>query len=557
MVLIAREERAQDIGAAELVEGAEEQAIVVVENTNRPGATHDRANPAKNCVVARTTNGENHSQGRSLSSTAGAKRDGHFFNTSAPDFLSNHDGGEEEGGKRRKLERKTPSLNNDNAFSPQVSQQDANNPMVNGDLKDDHRNKLIDKLLDKDLHIPLNGICGIDPAELDLMASDADRLSGSKASTPDLLDSETNSDFGKYLEEGDTDTALFSDILSGDLRIDPIENGSRKDAEAPSGAADVQEHSTCMAALKGSFPDRDAVPGAGRAGADAVMQEKVPIPAMHPEKALAGNLYNRYVQHSQVDNGPPVRVGAGSAAPGVWGVNSSGDPTGARVSSGFTGRADAPGNASTFPVNRTKAAVTPGASVYEASNAQSRRGLPAPAPMLKGAPPIAPSAGPIRPAPVNAPPTLTNSTHGSAFPGVPRSPGVGSAPPVPSGNVPIRPAPLGATPNLPNSTHGSAFPGASRSPGAGSSPPVPSGNVPIRPAPLGATPSPASSVSGYPGAPHSQGGASAPTVPPGNALPAASAIEGLEQFARDGVPGGPPVESFKPYRCRWETCTRY
>ena len=99
-------------------------------------------------------------------------------------------------------------------------------PLVNGDIKGDTRNKLMDKLLDKDLHLPLNGVCGIDTSELDLLASDGERLSSSKASSPDLFGSETNSDFGKYLEESDTDTGLFSDVLQGDLRIDPMENGT-------------------------------------------------------------------------------------------------------------------------------------------------------------------------------------------------------------------------------------------------------------------------------------------------------------------------------------------
>lgn len=99
-------------------------------------------------------------------------------------------------------------------------------PLVNGDIKGDARNKLMDKLLDKDLHLPLNGVCGIDTSELDLLASDGERLSSSKASSPDLFGSETNSDFGKYLEESDTDTGLFSDVLQGDLRIDPMENGT-------------------------------------------------------------------------------------------------------------------------------------------------------------------------------------------------------------------------------------------------------------------------------------------------------------------------------------------
>lgn len=129
--------------------------------------------------------------------------------------------------KRPRLDSRMSSLENELDNSSSIpSRTGSPTPLVNGDIKGDPRNKLMDKLLDKDLHLPLNGVCGIDSSELDLLASDGERLSSSKASSPDLFGSETNSDFGKYLEESDTDTGLFSDILQGDLRIDPMENGT-------------------------------------------------------------------------------------------------------------------------------------------------------------------------------------------------------------------------------------------------------------------------------------------------------------------------------------------
>lgn len=137
--------------------------------------------------------------------------------------------------KRPRLDSRMSSLENELDNSSSIpSRTGSPTPLVNGDIKGDPRNKLMDKLLDKDLHLPLNGVCGIDTSELDLLASDGERLSSSKASSPDLFGSETNSDFGKYLEESDTDTGLFSDVLQGDLRIDPMENGTEGTHQMPS-----------------------------------------------------------------------------------------------------------------------------------------------------------------------------------------------------------------------------------------------------------------------------------------------------------------------------------
>lgn len=84
---------------------------------------------------------------------------------------------------------------------------------VNGDIKVDLRNKLIDKFLDKDLYLFFNGVCGIDLFDIDFFVFDGERFSSSKVLLLDFFGSEINLDFGKYLEESDIDMGLFSDVL--------------------------------------------------------------------------------------------------------------------------------------------------------------------------------------------------------------------------------------------------------------------------------------------------------------------------------------------------------
>lgn len=293
VVLIAQEERAADVVTTGLLEGAEEQKILVIENKNRTEITTkadatnsststQQARLAHDVATNRTSVSENKSSagnntlvgsrgemcrsnidehfeqplGRLLSnegeknslkttlypsSNGTLKRDlnahmthGSKGSASSEENLNGQrDSVSEEGGpaKRPRLS----SLENELDHSSSIpSRTGSPTPLVNGDIKGDPRNKLMDKLLDKDLHLPLNGVCGIDTSELDLLASDGERLSSSKASSPDLFGSETNSDFGKYLEESDTDTGLFSDVLQGDLRIDPMENGTEGTHPMPS-----------------------------------------------------------------------------------------------------------------------------------------------------------------------------------------------------------------------------------------------------------------------------------------------------------------------------------
>lgn len=286
VVLIAQEERAADVVSTGLLEGAAEQKIVVIENKNRTDIISNSSLSTAHAITAheqlklssRNTavntgseicgsnideqfeqslervplnlGGKNSLQSLPKStlypsSNGSLKRDlnthtTHGSRTSASNeenLNGQRDNVNDEFGqvKRPRLDSRMSSLENELDSSSSIpSRTGSPTPLVNGEIKGDPRNKLMDKLLDKDLHLPLNGVCGIDSSDIDLLASDGERLSSSKASSPDLFGSETNSDFGKYLEESDTDTGLFSDVLQGDLRIDPMENGTEGTHQASS-----------------------------------------------------------------------------------------------------------------------------------------------------------------------------------------------------------------------------------------------------------------------------------------------------------------------------------
>jgi len=321
VVLIAKEERAADIVSASLIEGAEEQKIVVIENKNRTeistkgiasnhssstGDAKGAYNVAPNQEDVQNSKGEmcrsnfdrNVEQPlRSLpgtisggdntpkttfhpSSNGGLKRNlnAHVLSDSSEENLNGQRdslSGECGPAKRPRLDKRMSSLENELDNSSSIpSRTGSPTPLVNGDIKGDPRNKLMDKLLDKDLHLSLNGVC--DAPELDLLASDGERLSSSKASSPDLFGSETNSDFGKYLEESDTDTGLFSDVLQGDLRIDPMENGTEGTHPVPS---------KMPVFPGGPFSDAVSIPNEkGVPSGVTEQQGKIPIPpAVRPE----------------------------------------------------------------------------------------------------------------------------------------------------------------------------------------------------------------------------------------------------------------------------------
>ena len=119
--------------------------------------------------------------------------------------------------KKPRLDTKLPSLDSDILDSPtDIRRSDSPSSLVNGDIRLDSKNRFMDKLLGKDLHLPLNGVCGIDASDLDVgISSEEDPLS-SRKSSPDIFDSCNNSDFDQFLE----DNALFGDVLTGDLRVD-------------------------------------------------------------------------------------------------------------------------------------------------------------------------------------------------------------------------------------------------------------------------------------------------------------------------------------------------
>ena len=295
VVLIAQEERAADVVSSGLLDGAEEQQIVVVENKNRTNHSVYSENariahdiPTNQVDIAQHSRGElfasnagnpQKPQGSHPSSNGSLKRDlnAHMMHDTVEENLNgrrdNSIGGDCGPAKRPRLEKRMSSLENELDNSTSVpSRTGSPTHLVNGDIKGDPRNKLMDKLLDKDLRLPLNGVCGIDASDLDLLASDGERLSGSKASSPDLFGSETNSDFGKYLEESDTDTGLFSDVLQGDLRIDPMENGTE-------GTHPVQS-SKMPTFTEAPFHDSGNVLNVkGASSAVTEQQGKIPIPS--------------------------------------------------------------------------------------------------------------------------------------------------------------------------------------------------------------------------------------------------------------------------------------
>lgn len=317
VVLIAQEERAADVVSGSLIEGAEEQKIIVMENrteissdgktlknsTSRAAqdVTRDHNSLEKICppniveIVERPLERLPHREQRDAvvnspkttfprSINCSLKRDLNsqtVLDSSGENVKCQKDMDACGPMKRPKLEKSISSLENEldnSSLTP--SRNVSPTPLVNGDIKGDVKNKLVDKLLDKDLHLPINGVCGVDNSELDLLASDGERLSSSKASSPDLFGSETNSDFGKYLEESETDTGLFSDILQGDFRIDLIENGTE---------------GTHSLASKGRAVS--AVPHIDGGVVPNEQQAKVPIsPSIRPEpqRPNAGDLPGQY-----------------------------------------------------------------------------------------------------------------------------------------------------------------------------------------------------------------------------------------------------------------------
>jgi hypothetical protein len=242
VVLIAREEKAEDILTSDILKNAEEQRIIVVENTNNiqkkmnstvPSNNHQPSDIGSSCE-----NNVPEHQGvkrdfKSRQAVANLNSEG-LITTDQVDH-NGHDSCLTDS-KRIRLDETNVTPNNLVDSSTLHCTTDEPSALVNGDIRNDSRNKLMDKLLGKDLHMPLNGVCDISATDLDLMETEGgERLSGSnsKTSSPDLFDSENNSDFGKYLEESDTDTGLFSDVILGDLRIDSVETEPKVKVNEP------------------------------------------------------------------------------------------------------------------------------------------------------------------------------------------------------------------------------------------------------------------------------------------------------------------------------------
>ncbi|XP_031562325.1 AT-rich interactive domain-containing protein 2-like [Actinia tenebrosa] len=290
IVLIAREEKAEDILTSDILKNSEEQRIIVVENTNniqKNKMNHQTASSIPNLNNIPEHQGTTKRDFKSRQSNENLNSEGLV----TPDQVD-HNGHDSclSDPKRIRLDGTNVTNNIEDSSSLDCTT-DEPSGLVNGDVRNDSRNKLMDKLLGKDLHMPLNGVCDINSSDLDLMATEGERLSGSnsKASSPDIFDSENNSDFGKYLEESDTDTGLFSDVILGDLRLDSVETDPKSKTNEqhkniPSlpdlGYLAVAQELRNPSSLPSKLPSSIDVPVAFSKGAQNSLPEKVPITAV-------------------------------------------------------------------------------------------------------------------------------------------------------------------------------------------------------------------------------------------------------------------------------------
>lgn len=286
--------------ASDILKNAEEQRIIVVENTNniqKNKMNHQTASSIPNENSIPEQQGTSKRDFKSRQSNANLNSEGLV----TPDQVG-HNGHDSclSDPKRIRLDETNSTSNNIGDSSSLHCTTDEPSGLVNGDIRNDSRNKLMDKLLGKDLHMPLNGVCDINSSELDLMGTEGERLSGSnsKASSPDFFDSENNSDFGKYLEESDTDTGLFSDVILGDLRLDTVETDPKSKSNEqhkniPS-LPDLGYHAVAQelrnpTSLPSKPPTSDAPVGFSK-GAQNSLPDKVPItavPIIRPQQQRA------------------------------------------------------------------------------------------------------------------------------------------------------------------------------------------------------------------------------------------------------------------------------
>ena len=300
VVLVAREERAEDVVTSELMKEAKEARIVMVENVRLAGSEpgiikarletkdsrpelHEIARPVGNAidnsVSAGSLNGPAHckEQHRSIDvsnfeSSVSVDNSNKISKNCRPTSLDTnslglgqvvddttkkekHSSNEQyvtSPTKKPRLDTKLPSLDSDILDSPtDIRRSDSPSSLVNGDIRLDSKNRFMDKLLGKDLHLPLNGVCGIDASDLDVgISSEEDPLS-SRKSSPDIFDSCNNSDFDQFLE----DNALFGDVLTGDLRVDSDNSTVKTDISLEqSNSQSVQENG-----LRNSTPASETI----------------------------------------------------------------------------------------------------------------------------------------------------------------------------------------------------------------------------------------------------------------------------------------------------------
>ena len=475
MVLIAKEERAEDVVTSELLKEAKEARIVMVENVSSTGnepsglkrrlenkvdskapvneITRPTENPKDNHDLCIDSNGPTNFKAQNRSEVSNSNSGNTVENTRMnsqkcrPICLDNsssvlgqyvddatkkqekHTSNENcvlSPTKKPRLDTKLPSLDSDILDSPTDHRHsDSPSSLVNGDIRLDSKNRFMDKLLGKDLHLPLNGVCGIDASDLDVgISSEEDPLSSCKSS-PDLFDSCNNSDFDRFLE----DNALFGDVLTGDLRVDSGDSTTKTEMSLEhSNSPSMQENGLTRNSVSGpvtantrTVPFMDNTSTAGLQIPNAVVPEKGQVQPSSVNRTVVPS-FNETVTNSrfntpqQIAPNPVQRLSNPTHNPPMYSQMNGGHVSNGNVRTApphvsmpqAPPRTLAPNSPPYFD-NRTKGVVTPGASVSESSlqHGQQLNTPPSPiSPVMKPGIPVPganPQAPPAYPAPLPTP----------------------------------------------------------------------------------------------------------------------------------------------------------
>lgn len=477
VVLIAKEERAEDVVKSELLKEAKEARIVMVENVssagNEPAGLKRRLenkvdsksqineivrpieNAKDNHALCMDSNGPTNFKEQNRSNEVSNSISGNTVENARmssqkcrPVSLDNSssvlghvvdDATKKDKQisneqyvlsptKKPRLDTKLPSLDSDILDSPTDHRHsDSPSSLVNGDIRLDSKNRFMDKLLGKDLHLPLNGVCGIDASDLDVgMSSEEDPLS-SRKSSPDIFDSCNNSDFDRFLE----DNALFGDVLTGDLRVDSGESTNKTEMSLEhSNSQSMQENGLIRNSVSGhvtpntrTAPFMDSTSSAGLQMPNAVAPEKGQVPPNSVNRTVVPS-FNEAVTNSRISapqqiapnpvqrpsnpmaNNPPIynQMNGGHVPNGN--IRTAPPPLGSMLQA--PPKTLAPSVPPYFD-NRTKGLITPGASVSEPSlqHGQQQSTPPSPvSPVMKPGiltPGGNPQTPPAYPAPLPSP----------------------------------------------------------------------------------------------------------------------------------------------------------